>query len=145
MRNFQRILPQAAIIAVFLNGLAQLTLAQTASAPARSVFGIYGRLAAGRDSIEITPAGGGQIGVDLKLYFANGHTCQLKKDGEWSGDHIAIAAEGLETSRPCHLNLFFEDRRVRLEDQGLQCAPVYCGTRGKLDGVKLSKSTSKHK
>jgi hypothetical protein len=38
------------------------------------------------------------------------------------------------------LNVFFDKGRVRLRDEGYRCAPVYCGTRGKLDDVSLPKS-----
>jgi len=105
----------------------------------KSIFGAYGQPTPGRDSIRITEESNGRIGVNLKLYYANGHTCQLDTDGRWSQDHIAVAAGGLDENRPCKLNLFFENGRVLLKDDGLQCAPVYCGTRGKLDNVSLPK------
>jgi len=113
--------------------------------PIKSVFGVYGQLTPGHDSIQVTEKAHDRIGVNLKLYYSNGHTCQLNQDGEWSADHVAIVAEGLDANRPCRLNLFFENRRVLLKDEGFQCAPVYCGTRGKLDNVNLPKFNSSHK
>jgi hypothetical protein len=107
--------------------------------PGKGVFGLYGQASAGHDFMRVTEKGNGRIGVSLKLYYANGHTCQLNKDGQWSEDHVAIVAEGLDENRPCKLNLFFENHHVVLKDEGLQCAPVYCGTRGKLDDTSLSK------
>jgi hypothetical protein len=112
-------------------------MSQSSTAPVKSVFGIYGQ--PGHDRIQVTEKPNGLIGVNLKLYFANGHTCQLNKDGNWSEDHVAIVAEGLDANRQCKLNLFFEKSRVLLKDEGLLCAPVYCGTRGKLDGMNLPK------
>ncbi|MGB6941748.1 MAG: hypothetical protein WBE37_05100 [Bryobacteraceae bacterium] len=105
----------------------------------RSIFGVYGQPTAGHDSIRIAKAANRQIAVNIKLYYANGHTCQLTADGQWMRDHIGIVAQGLDANHPCRLNLFFEDHRVRLRDEGLQCAPVYCGTRGKLDDASLPK------
>ena len=107
--------------------------------PSKSVFGVYGQPVAGHDSIRVTEKANGQIAVNLKLYYSNGHTCHLNKEGQWSGDHVAILADGLDTNRPCRLNLFFENQRVLLKDEGSQCAPVYCGTRGKLDEASLPK------
>jgi hypothetical protein len=113
--------------------------------PPKSVFGVYGQRTAGHDSIEVIEKADGRIGVNLKLYYSNGHTCQLNKDGKWSQDHVAIVAEGLDANRACRLNLFFENGRVLLKDEGSQCAPVYCGTRGKLDDASLPKFSPKHK
>jgi len=108
-------------------------------APVNSIFGIYGQHTPGHDSIQVTEKANGWIGVNIKLYYANGHTCRLNQDGKWSQDHVAIVAEGLDSNRPCRLNLFFENHRVLLKDEGFQCAPVYCGTRGKLDNASLPK------
>ena len=120
-------------------------LSQKPTLAPKSVFGVYGQPTAGHDSIEVTEKADGRIGVNLKLYYSNGHTCQLNKDGKWSQDHVAIVAEGLDANRPCRLNLFFENGRVLLKDEGSQCAPVYCGTRGKLDDARLPKFRPKHK
>jgi hypothetical protein len=107
--------------------------------PMKSIFGVYGGLAAGHDSVRIAEAANHRIAVKIKLYYSNGHTCQLSADGLWIADHVGIVARGLDADHPCRLNLFFESRRVRLQDEGLQCAPVYCGTRGKLDEASLPK------
>jgi hypothetical protein len=120
-------------------------LSQEAAGPAKSIFGFYGQPTSGHDSIRVTEKSTGQIGVNLKLYYSNGHTCRLNMDGKWDQDHVAIVAEGLETSHPCRLNLFFDNHRVLLKDDGLLCAPVYCGTRGKLDNVSLPKFSPKRK
>jgi len=119
-------------------GAAQ-AVSQAPTRPLPGIFGVYGQIAAGQDSIQVSEKANGKIGVALKLYFAVGHTCQLNHDGEWREDHVAVAADGLDANRPCKLNLFFENGRVLLKDDGLQCAPVYCGTRGKLDQVSLPK------
>ena len=129
-----------------LGALSSFPLAgQGVPQPTKSVFGVYGQPGAGHNSIRVTEKAGGQIGVNLRLYYANGHTCRLQKDGKWAADHIAIVADGLDANRPCRLNLFFENRGVLLKDEGLQCAPVYCGTRGKLDGATLPKFTPDRK
>jgi hypothetical protein len=120
-------------------------VSQATAGPTKSVFGVYGQPASGHDSIRVTETSKGQIGVNLKLYYSNGHTCQMNMEGKWSQDHVAIVADGLDVNRPCKLNLFFENRGVLLKDDGLQCGPVYCGTRGKLDNVSLPKFSSKHK
>jgi hypothetical protein len=114
-------------------------VSQGPARPAGSVFGIYGQPSAGHDSIQVSEKTNRRIGVKLKLYYSNGHTCQLNEDGKWSEDHVAIVAQGLDANRPCRLNLFFQNGRVRLKDDDFQCAPVYCGTRGKLDNVNLPK------
>lgn len=116
-----------------------------AAQPMKSVFGIYGQPGAGHDSIQVTEKTNGRIGVNLKLYFAGGHTCKLSKDGKWSGDHVAVVADGLDPNRSCKLNLYFENGRVLAKDDGLLCAPVYCGTRGKLDDTSLPKFTPNRK
>jgi len=120
-------------------------VSQEAAGPAKSVFGFYGQRASGQDSIRVVEASNGRVGVNLKLYYSNGHTCQLNTEGKWSQDHVAIVADGLEAGRPCRLNLFFDNGRVLLKDDGLLCAPVYCGTRGKLDDVSLPKFNPKRK
>jgi len=120
-------------------------VSQARAHPLNSIFGVYGQPAPGHDSIHVTKETDDQIGVDLKLYYANGHTCRLSKEGKWSQDHVAIVAEGLDANRPCRLNLFFENDRVLLKDEGFQCAPVYCGTRGKLDHASLPKFSPGHK
>jgi hypothetical protein len=120
-------------------------VSQAFAGPAKSVFGFYGQPTSGHDSIQVTEKPNDGIGVNLKLYYSNGHTCQLNMDGKWSQDHVAIVAQGLDANRPCRLNLFFEDRRVLLKDDGLLCAPVYCGTRGKLDNVSLPKFSRNRK
>lgn len=109
------------------------------TASGKNIFGVYGEPTPGHDSVRITKKANDWIGVDVRLYYSNGHTCQLKKDGKWSEDHVAVIAEGLAANRPCKLNLFFDNDRVLLKDEGLQCAPVYCGTRGKLDNSNLPK------
>ena len=114
-------------------------VSQMPTSPVNGIFGIYGQPTPGHDSIQVTKKANERIGVNLKLYYASGHTCRLSQDGKWSQDHIAIMAEGLDSNRPCRLNLFFENHRVLLKDEGSQCARVYCGTRGKLDNASLPK------
>jgi hypothetical protein len=118
---------------------------QAPNRPAQTIFGVYGQPQSGRDSVRITEKANGQIGVNLKLYYANGHTCQLNQDGQWVEDHVAVVADGIDATRPCRLNFFFEKGRVLLKDDGFQCASVYCGTRGKLDNVSLQKFNPKRK
>jgi hypothetical protein len=130
---------RASILSV-LAGLASLPAAAQTPAPPQSIFGIYGQSTAGRDSIRITKKSGSKIGVAIKLYYSSGHTCSLNSDGEWREDRVVVIAEGLEANRSCTLNVFFDKGRVRLRDEGYRCAPVYCGTRGKLDDVSLPKS-----
>jgi hypothetical protein len=120
-------------------------VSQRLTRPAKSIFGVYGRPTPGQDSIQVAKKSNDRIGVNLKLYYSNGHICQLNKDGRWNGDHVAIVAEGLDPNRPCRLNLFFENNRVLLKDEGFQCAPVYCGTRGKLDDANLPKFSPNRK
>ena len=120
-------------------------VSQGIASPMKRIFGIYGQPKSGHDSIRVSEESNGRIGVNLKLYYSNGHTCQLNLDGKWSQDHVAVVAEGLDANRPCRLNLFFEERNVRLKDEGLLCAPVYCGTRGKLDNVSLPKFSPNRK
>lgn len=120
-------------------------VSQAPSRPDKTVFGLYGQPTAGHNSVKVTEKADGQIAVNLKLYYAAGHTCQLNKDAKWSGDHLAIIAEGLDENRQCRLNLFFENGHVLLKDEGFECAPVYCGTRGKLDNVELPKYVPNHK
>ncbi len=138
MLSFRRTLSRFAISCAVVSVQGSLPLVtQAFTGPARSVFGVYGQPAAGHDFIRVTEKANHRIGVSLKLYYANGHTCQLNEEGQWSEDHVAIVAQGLNANQPCRLDLFFEDHRVLLKDEGLQCAPVYCGTRGKLDGASL--------
>ena len=114
-------------------------MSQTPARPSKSIFGVYGQATPGHNSLKVIEKADGQIAVNLKLYYSMGHTCQLDKDAEWIDDHLAIVAEGLDAGRQCKLNLFFPNSHVLLKDEGLQCAPVYCGTRGKLDNVDLPK------
>jgi hypothetical protein len=120
-------------------------VSQVTDRPSKRIFGIYGQLTPGHDSIRVTENANDKISVALKLYYSNGHTCQINQDGEWRVDHVAIVADGLDANRQCKLSLFFKNGRVVLKDEGLQCAPVYCGARGKLDNVSLPKSSSDRK
>ena len=141
MRNDARSAGRASILWGAIGALSSLSLSsQTPARPPQRILGVYGTPTAGHDSVRITENAAGRIGVNLKFYYSNGHTCQLNKDGEWRDDHVAIVADGLDTNRPCRLNLVFENGFVRLKDEGFQCAPVYCGTRGKLDNVRLPKA-----
>ncbi len=139
-----RSVSRATILGV-LTGLASLPAAGQTPAPPPSIFGIYGQSTPGRDSIRITKKPDVKIGVAIKLYYASGHTCSLNSDGEWHQDKVVVIAEGLEANRSCILNVFFDKGRIRLKDEGYRCAPVYCGTRGKLDDVSLPKSGVKSK
>ena len=42
----------------------------------------------------------GKAAFNLKLYYANGHTCALNKEGKWRDDHLLIAADGLTENEP---------------------------------------------
>jgi hypothetical protein len=117
-----------------------LLFAQQNAAP-KGIFGIYGQSSPGHDSIRVTRRPGGKIGLAVKLYYANGHTCQLEAEGEWRAAHLVVMAEGADPNQPCSLNAYFSRGRISLKDEGWRCAPVYCGTRGKLDKVSLSKSS----
>ena|SRR2546421_5060414 len=119
------------------------TLAGEAPVPPKTIFGLYGPPGkAGRDTIRVTPAARGKAALALKLYYANGHTCALNKEGEWRDDRLLIVADGLTENEPCRLEASFSQGRILLKDDGQRCARVYCGTRGKLDGVSLPKSSS---
>ena len=112
--------------------------------PPPSIFGIYGPASktrrTGRDSIRVTARAQGKVNLALKLYYANGHTCQLDKQGEWQGDRLLVIADGLDPNQSCKLEASFAPGRIHLSDEGQRCAQVYCGTRGKLDGVVMSKT-----
>ena len=142
MRGHARVAAWAGILCGVIGALSAAAAANQASnRPLQSIFGIYGRLAPGQDSIGVSERPGGKIGVALKLYYSMGHTCQLTGEGEWRDDHVAVVADGLDANRPCKLNLFFENGHVLLKDEGLRCTPVYCGARGKLDNVRLPKAS----
>jgi hypothetical protein len=142
LRGHSRVAALAGILCGVIGALSSAAAPdQAATRPLRTIFGLYGRLAPGQDSIGVSEKPGGKIGVALKLYYSMGHTCQLTNDGEWRDDHVAIVADGLDANRPCKLNLFFDNSHVLLKDEGLRCAPVYCGARGKLDNVRLPKTS----
>ena len=118
---------------------------QAPASPPQNIFGTYARRLAGRDSIRVSRKANGKIGLTISLHYENGHTCQMSQDGEWRDDHVVVTAEGLDATHPCFLQLFFDKGRVVLKDVGYQCAPVYCGTRGKLDSVTLPKINTNRK
>jgi hypothetical protein len=126
----------------------QVSLPPSEPLPKR-IFGVYGSPSqnshtGGRDTIRVTPGQNRQVRVAIKLYYANGHTCQLDREGEWHGDHVLIVADGLNENEPCKLEAYFPEGRILLKDEGQRCAQVYCGTRGKLDAVSLIKKRSAH-
>lgn len=146
MRSHARVAGRAGILCGVIGALNSApVVGQVPTRPLRSIFGVYGRLTAGQDSIRVGEKANGKISVALKLYYSMGHTCQLNNDGEWREDHVAIVGDGLDANRQCKLSLFFENGRVLLKDEGLQCAPVYCGARGKLDNVSLPKFSPNRK
>ena len=117
--------------------------AQPAAAPSQ-IYGTYvgtqaGGTAAG-DSLKILRREGRTIGISLILHFGAGQLCRMRNDGEWQGDRLVVTAEGLHENRPCRLEATFASGRVMLKDEGQRCAQVYCGTRGKIDGVTLVKA-----
>ena len=113
--------------------------------PPKTIFGVYGTSGKTGDTVRVSRAAQGKIALALKLYYANGHTCALNKDGEWHGDHLLLVTEGISENEPCKLEAAFPPGRVVLKDEGQRCARVYCGTRGKLDGVSLPKKSSARK
>ena len=118
-----------------------------AAQPPKNIFGLYAPAGKspprpGRDSIRVTSHAQGKVNLAVKLYYANGHTCQLDKEGEWKEDHLLVVADGLNPKEACQLEARFTEGRIRLSDEGQRCAQVYCGTRGKLDGVVLNRVVS---
>ncbi len=123
-----------------------VSLQPSQSAPKR-IFGLYGQPGqsqntGGRDSIRVTPGKKGQVGVAIRLYYDNGHTCNLNKSGTWDSDHVLVAADGLTQNEQCKLEAYFPRGGILLKDEAQRCAQVYCGTRGKLDAVSLIKMRS---
>jgi hypothetical protein len=146
MRNHARVATRAGILCSVISALSSApVVSQVPTRPLQSIFGVYGRLTAGQDYIRVSEKANGRISVALKLHYSMGHTCQLNNDGEWREDHVSIVADGIDANRQCKLSLFFENDRVLLKDEGLQCAPVYCGARGKLDNVSLPKFSPNRK
>jgi hypothetical protein len=146
MFSFPCTVSRLAISCAVISAVSSLPLVtQGFTGPVKSVFGIYGQPTPGHDFVRITEKANDRIGVSLKLYYSNGHTCQLNHDGRWSEDHVSIVTEGLDANQPCRLDLFFENHHVVFKDQGLRCAPVYCGTRGKLDDTSLPKLSPNRK
>ena len=118
----------------------------SAEPPPKTIFGVYAPAGkAGSDNIRITPGADGKVALALKLYYSNGHTCALTKEGEWHGDRLVIVAEGLVENEPCKLEASFPPGRIVLKDEDQRCARVYCGTRGKLDAVSLPKKRPAHR
>ena len=124
--------------AKILCGLIVSALWSAAESAPKMIYGVYAPRS-GEDFIRITPRDNGKAGLALKLYYANGHTCQLDKEGEWRGDHLLVVADGLNENEPCKLEVFFSKGQALLKDPGGRCARVYCGSRGKLDDVSLPK------
>ena len=145
VRSYSSIARFVGIVCSILGVVGSPAVASQTPSPPKTIFGVYGRPTAGQDSIQITQGVNEKIGVALKLYFSSGHSCQLKQAGEWRGDHVAVVAEGLDPGQSCKLSVYFDKNRVLLKDEGLHCAPVYCGTRGKLDSVSLPKFSPKRK
>ena len=120
-------------------------MSPASSDPPKIIFGVYGQVKPGSDSVRVTRKPNGKIGVAIKLYYANGHTCHLNQEGDWQADHVTVQAEGLDQSKPCSLSLYFDKNRVLLKDPNSLCTAVYCGARGKFDQVSLPKTSSRHK
>ena len=125
--------PHAGVMGIVLAGSIAITFALSA-APPTNIFGVYG---SHRDSVRVTRGNADRIRIALRLHFSNGHTCSLDQQGEWAGDHVLIVAEGIEQSQACRLQAFFSGGQITLKDDGQRCAQVFCGTRGKLDAVRL--------
>lgn len=123
--------------AIILTGLITVACCFAADKAPNNIFGLYGR--SGGDFIRVTPGENGKVGLALKLYFANGQTCQLDKEGDWQDGHVVVNTDGLNASEPCKLEASFAKGNVLLKDEGQRCARVYCGSRGKLDSVSLRK------
>lgn len=113
----------------------------SSGAAPKSIFGTYSANAQ-HDFIRVSPAQNNKINVTLKLHYANGHTCQLEKQGEWKEDRVLVVTDSLNPNEPCKLEASFAKGHVTLKDEGQRCAQLYCGTRGKLDDVTLPRKNT---
>ena len=89
----------------------------------------------------VTPGANNNIGVEIDLFFAAGHTCRLSETGEWKKDHISLWSEDRESYE---LKLYFEKGNLRLIDDGNKFSDTShsCGARGYYDGTVLPKKGS---
>jgi hypothetical protein len=94
------------------------------------------------DSLVLSKKPDGKIGVELKLIYAAGHTCQMEGTSEWKDNSITLEAEGLEADKPCRLKISFQGGKAVLQDVASLCTAVYCGSRGTFHGVTFQKPSA---
>jgi hypothetical protein len=91
------------------------------------------------DRVRILRGKGADATVNIKIVFAQGHTCTLEGRAEWSDGRFTLRADGLDPNKPCQLVLRIRGSVLTLEDSEGLCREVYCGMRGAFNGARFKK------
>ncbi|HVG20552.1 MAG TPA: hypothetical protein VNI02_15995 [Blastocatellia bacterium] len=91
------------------------------------------------DRVRISRGKDANATVNIKIVFAEGHTCTLEGRASWSDGRFTLRADGLDPNKPCQLVLRIRGSVLTLEDPGGLCREVYCGARGAFDGARFKK------
>ena len=92
------------------------------------------------DHVSIVRGKNADATVSVRIAFDKGQSCTLQGKAAWSNDSLTLTAEAFDSIKPCQLVLHFKGSELSLEDQGLLCREVYCGTRGTFDGNVLERN-----
>ena len=96
-----------------------------------------------RDYVNIAPSKNADAHVVIETHGVNGHSCWLKEDMAWFGDHLAFAKERInEPGNPYLVQLWFKGDKLEVLDIG-DTHETYCGVRSRLGGI-LKKPLRRH-
>ena len=137
--------PQATGIALCM-ALLSLAGASPASGPATGVYAGAGcpknadscTPTTTRDRLEIVRKDD-RLVVSLRVFFDQGHRCELQGLGVAEGDKLLVSAQVPDSLLGCTLQMDLRGDRIDVHDPQMQCLELFCGTRGVLDGLRFKK------
>lgn len=88
------------------------------------------------DSVKITRGSDDQMRADIYIHFP-GQLCGIEDNISWTGDQFILKAKGIDDASPCELSLKVKDSILTIEDPGLRCREMYCGTHGTFNGTRF--------
>lgn len=87
--------------------------------------------------ISLKPSSTFAVAVEISLIFFNAHTCEFSADGLWNGKTLVATSREFADDKPCIVTLSFSGNAVT--SKATDGCQTYCGARGTLDGITLTK------
>jgi hypothetical protein len=91
------------------------------------------------DRLRIFHAPNDTVRVSVNIAFERGQRCQIETELTYSDHLLQARAEGLEENAMCELKFRQQGSALIVEDVGLRCREVYCGTGGTFSGARFKR------